>query len=36
MSRAIERRLIAAELERALAGGRRDVLSTEALQALWI
>jgi hypothetical protein len=25
---------LAAELERALAGGRRDVLSTEALQAL--
>jgi hypothetical protein len=29
-----EAKRLAAELERALAGGRRDVLSTEALQAL--
>ena len=30
----VQAKRLAAELERALAGGRRDVLSTEALQAL--
>jgi len=32
--RSAQAKQLAAELERALAGGRRDVLSTEALQAL--
>jgi hypothetical protein len=30
----VQAKRLAAELERALAGGRRDALSTEALQAL--